>query len=98
MGTLHVQAAHTSLACARNYLITSGQGNIRIYNTSFYYNPNTLNSLEIPANSGQLESFRIQNGGSLFIVYNQLEARVYEILLPYKTSPNFDFGSARFVV
>ena len=93
------------MACAKNYIVTWGEGNIRAYNTSFQFAGSFGNSIEIQIEAGagwedtrKVESFRVQNGGALFIASDEEGVNLYEIIMPYKTAAPFDFGNIRFIV
>ena len=92
---------HNSISCSRNFIVTSGSSNIRIFNTSFYLGNENAESLSMKFEEIQdfkLENYRIQNGGALFSVAGQDLVYLYEVVLPYKTASPFDFGNMRFIM
>lgn len=90
------------MACAKNYIVTWGDGDLRFYNTSFQYGGSFGQSIEMKGMEkgkfANVESFRIQNGGALLIANNEKKIGFFEIVMPYKTAPPFDFGNMRFIV
>lgn len=101
IGSKPVEVPHTVLACARNYIVAWGGDHLHLTNTSFYIGGNYAQTLMLAANFGvnnRLESYRIQNGGALLVASSESELYMYEVILPYKTAPPFDFGNIRFLV
>ena len=101
MGSRDIEDSPRALACARNYLVTWGDLKAKLHNTTFHYSGDFKDIFEITSASGQerhLESYRIQSGGSLFLMSSETEVFMYEVVLPYKTAPPFDFGNIRFIV
>lgn len=101
IGTKPVNVPHTVLTCARNYIVAWGGDHLHLTNTSFYIGGTYAQTLALAAQTGEdnkLESYRVQNGGALIIASNEREIYMYEVILPYKTNPPFDFGNMRFLV
>lgn len=101
IGTKPVTAPHTVLTCARNYIVAWGGDHLHLTNTSFYIGGNYAQTLLLAAQIGEsnrIESYRVQNGGALIVASNEREVYMYEVILPYKTNPPFDFGNMRFLV
>ena len=101
MGSREFEFNDTLMTCARNYLVSWGDGNLKVMNTSFYYGGDNKAVLFLNGESGlknRIESYRIQNGGALFMASNERTVFLYEVVLPYKTAAPFDFGNVRFFV
>lgn len=87
--------------CAKNHLMTLGPDSLWIHNTSFYLNERYNESIMVSGDAKKrclLESHRVQNGGALVIVGSENDIEFYEVVMPYKTTPPFDFGNIRLIM
>jgi len=101
IGSKPIEAPHTVLACARNYVVAWGGDHLHMSNTSFYIGGNYAQTLALAANFGtnnRLESYRLQNGGALLVASSESELYMYEVILPYKTASQFDFENSKYLV
>ena len=68
IATKNIENTHKKIICARNYFVTWGEGNARIYNNTLYYTEGSDKYVDIELTESKetiLESYRIQNGGAL---------------------------------